>query len=85
MTTTFTIKIPDILFKEFPQILEKYFNTNEFEVYLEKEDSITWFVVKFFTTFDGELASDKLDDMEDELIDKYGDDFLKNILISPQF
>lgn len=74
------------IIKELPNNIEKYFNTLDLEINLEnKYDDKKWIVVKVFTNLDGESASKQLDLIEEELIEKYKDNFLDNIILSMEF
>ena len=78
-------KLFDII-KELPNYIYEYFNTIDLNLKLEnKYNDEKWLILSIFTTIDGETASEKLDQLEDVLIEKFGDKFLDNILLSVEF
>ena len=81
----FNNNLLDII-NELPNKLYEFFYTSDLEILLKnKWNSEKWIIVKVFTKMDGESASNKLDLLEDELSEKYEDNFLDNLLITMEF
>ena len=77
--------LTDIILK-IPKYIEDSFGNCDLSLTLEnKYHNEKWIVVSILTNIDGETASLKLDQLEDELFDIYGDEILDNILLSVEF
>lgn len=82
-----------IMDKEMMEIIENipkkvnfYFNKANLNLSLEsKYENEKWIVVTLFTTVEGYLASERLDELEEFFISHYHDKFLDNLLFSVEF
>ena len=82
-----------IMDKEMMEIIENipkkvnfYFNKANLNLSLEsKYENEKWIVVTLFTTVEGYLASERLDELEEFFISHYQDKFLDNLLFSVEF
>lgn len=77
--------LSDIIFK-LPVLIHTTFNSFNLNLELDdKYDGDKWIVVSILTSMDPQKASDLLDELEENLYNRYGDTYLTNILLSVEF
>lgn len=69
-----------------PRLIHNSFNTFNLSLDLDdKYDGDKWIVVSIYTSIDGKLACDFLEELEEKLYSLYGEKYLNNILLSVEF